>query len=115
MPHNLTIKLVASDQPQTQPPERALISAMILRAISDILYVGKHELPASKRTARAWIVNWTSTDTEHTPFSFPWCCYHLDLDPTLLRDLILTKTRSKNIGDILSFRTRRHKGRNSYK
>ena len=115
MPINTSVKLTAAEQSQPIPAERGLLAAMLLRAISDYVYIGNHELPCHKRTAKIWIMHWDISDMENTPFSFPWICYHLDLDPTLLKDLILTKTRSKNIGDILSFRTRRHKGRNSYK
>lgn len=56
--------------------ERALILAMLERAAADLTSAVREDRVAAK----AWVCHWSSDDIE-IPFTFPWCCEALDLEP----------------------------------
>lgn len=66
--------------------ERSLLCSVLVRAISDFV-ASKGE---DRRTARRWLRAWKEIDFKR-PFSFPWVCTELDLDPYALRNLLLNE------------------------
>src|SRR5262245_34774172 len=94
-------------------PEQRLLFAM-LDASWDSLY--KHVGMKSKRATRLveQELAWVDSD-ESAPFSFRFCCEHLDMDPEALRQGIhvaLDRLRAGGNGKGLKSRSRRdHNGR----
>lgn len=71
---------------ETSPsPERSLLVALLRRALFDFFGGSASE----KDAARDWIFD---EDSEEEPFSFPWVCAYLDMDPERVRKYV-TQTR----------------------
>ena len=60
-------------------PERALLSAILERAIRDVGTLG-----TDGDDAREWVFN-PNRDHQMSPFSFSWLCEHLDFDRWRIR------------------------------
>lgn len=76
-------------------PERRLLAAILLRVIWDInnnrsLTVTYCERNESIR----WTKLWCARDYDR-PFTFPWICSHLDLDPKVVRKALIKLAYSK--------------------
>jgi len=91
--------------PNGEQPERQLVAAMLVQVWEDMRFgrdkeanyrhnarVAQHQLQHS----RSWVINWTHDDFE-TPFTFPWCCLMLDIDPYFLRERILGDASAKKL------------------
>lgn len=86
----------ALKHPTIVPPELLLISSILTRAISDAttaFIISRKD----RRAARVWICNWGSVDKAE-PFSFPWVCIQLNLDPFQVRKTVLKFKNSKKPG-----------------
>ena len=70
------------NSPMAGVPERALLAAVLERAILDATgnVTGHDDKSDARRDATNWLSNWTEADTE-TRFTFPWICQHLDVCP----------------------------------
>lgn len=64
-------------------PERALIKAVLERAILDAVNGDEGAV-----NAYDWITRWCDEDRAQ-PMSFVWICLHLDLDPGRTRDAVV--------------------------
>lgn len=72
--------------PDIRAPEHDLIAAVLHVGIVDALSCRtfhRDNVTVWERQAILWI-----QDTGQEPFSFEWCCMHLDLDPMLIRRVI---------------------------
>lgn len=64
--------------------ERALLLAIIERALADL----SSRIVKHASTSTEWIFHsWDPSYQYHTPFSFPWTCEQLDLDPRYIQGL----------------------------
>ena len=63
----------SSEIPLDVTGEKAMLLASIELAIADNDF--------------KWLYDW-STECVDQPFSFPWCCVHLGLEPTIVRENI---------------------------
>jgi hypothetical protein len=80
----------------TVPPELLLITSVLTRAICDA--TSPFNLPKKeRRRARAWICNWGSV-LDAPPFSFPWVCTQLNLNPFQVRKIVLQLKHKKKHG-----------------
>lgn len=78
-----TKRITVGQKMQESEQCKALLYAILERAVLD--YKGKHEskywLTAHyARDAKRWLFAWRAKDLEK-PFTFPWICINLDLDP----------------------------------
>lgn len=64
-----------------------LLLAVLNRAAQDVAN-GLMCSTREKREALCWITNWDNSDYAQ-PFSYPWICEHLNLEPARTRDIIL--------------------------
>lgn len=71
--------------------ERLLLVAVLVRAVEDIT-LSYRMVSDEQRTALWWVKNWKERHFK-IPFSFPWVCEHLDLDPYEMRKNILGSTK----------------------
>lgn len=96
----------------TYIPEKALGLAIITRATLDALgltALAGSETPSKEkyliRQARAWLFS-AYDDKHRRPFSYPWWCDHLELDPSKVRRFVLAGASGRiatNRMDDLSF------------
>jgi hypothetical protein len=70
-----------------------LLLAILNRAAMDVTS-GLMCSSKEKREAMCWIKNW-EYDTYYEPYSYPWICEHLGIDPGRTRDIILSYTPTK--------------------
>jgi hypothetical protein len=93
-------------------PEKALLYAILTRAIFDYCNVGFDISQFDSRQADAWIFS-----RNQKPWSFLWICSHLDLCPQRLRKFLL-KTQKLEIvrfyGNIKLRRSFKKKRLNKY-
>lgn len=75
-------------------PERALLLAILHRAVEDAICDRWGIYQHIRREARYWLLDWREFD-RNEPFTFPWICIHLDLDPEAARETILQAVRAK--------------------
>lgn len=65
-----------------------LLLAVLNRAAMDVTS-GLMCSTKEKREALCWITNW-EYGTYYEPYSYPWICEHLGIDPGRTRDIILS-------------------------
>lgn len=70
-----------------------LLLAVLNRAAMDVTS-GLMCSTKEKREALSWITNWEYS-TSYAPYSYPWICEHLGIDPGRTRDIILSYTPTK--------------------
>jgi len=72
------------------PPERHLLSEILLRAMRDVL---NHEADniKNKRSAIKWLkLNDPIIEGENLhPFSFEWICWELDINPKVIKKIVI--------------------------
>lgn len=77
----------------TRIAEHDLVAAVlhvgIVDAVSERGFI-RDRIKAEERQAWLWIMG--GGDPEQ-PFTFEWCCWHLDLDPDLIRSFVKTAKR----------------------
>lgn len=81
---------IEADTNHPTSAERDLLSAILMRAIADV--VGDATLTKSEITkARRWMFlhKKMPSDLESIPFTFPWICLELGLDPNKIRTGLL--------------------------
>lgn len=87
-----TLSFEAEDEYEPERcPERALIAAMIRRAMVDATGKAYYSDPYVKdrydREARQWLGLKFIPPTDYQPFGFGWCCVELEIDPESIRSL----------------------------
>jgi len=82
------------EPPELCRQERRLLRAILMRAILDASgnSYGNEAGQQTSRNARAWIRE--DSDPEQ-PFSYIWICDQLDLNPQVLRDLVIQAEEDK--------------------
>lgn len=70
------------EPPRQTSPERAMLAAMLARAIMD----SQSSDPPLAGEAREWL-----SSNSGDPYQFRWVCGHLDLDPEALRQALILK------------------------
>lgn len=80
----LTFPMTPAEPMTTKPgvkdPYRALLTAVLMRAVLD--YTVKEG--TLRERAKSWI--WPEDEDENIPLSFDWICLHLDLCPIRIRE-----------------------------
>lgn len=66
-------------------PEHGLLVALIENAVKDACLKDKPYVQSPRRDALEWLFGWNSSDSALS-FTFPWTCWHLDLDPDTVSD-----------------------------
>jgi len=93
-----------------KPPERALLAAIIERAISDAIGNTKDVKAGSRSEARYWLEVDSDDDEAPAEWSFKWICLELDLNPSKIRELVReiklkdTSSEVKNLAELPIFK-----------